>query len=205
MGDGFLDVDGNGSRLIACGNKPGLFTLLKFVSAPKPALLSQAISRDRIVCIPLLLLSAITLLLLPGCGGSYAIRGKVIQGPMPMIAVVSSSDPRLSEDDPSGAGAVIEGIFEPENRIDRRSLGRVVAGPDGAFALPVDALGAGFLQYEAALIVRREGFQGAMETIALPNRRQRVLIVLPRGRDTLRVPENYLDQTLRDAAPYLED
>ena len=74
----------------------------------------------------------------------------------------------------------------------------------GYFSIPVSAMGSGFLEYEAMLIARREGHQGTMRTIDLPRSSQRVLITLPLGRDSLRVPEGFLDQTLRDAKPYLE-
>ena len=71
--------------------------------------------------------------------------------------------------------------------------------------MPVNAGGAGFLEYEAMLIVRREGHQGTMRTIRLPRSGQRVLITLPLGPDTLRVPKRFLDEVMLDAKPYLEE
>lgn len=44
-----------------------------------------------------------------------------------------------------------------------------------------------------------------MRTIDLPRSSQRVLITLPLGADTLRVPERFLDQALQDAKPYFEE
>jgi hypothetical protein len=141
---------------------------------------------------------------LVGCG-SYAIQGRVVRGSVASIEVVSKDDPRLNDDNPTGGGAVVEGIFEPETPTEMQRLRPVVTNGQGFFALPVDAAGAGFLEYEATLIARREGHQGVMQTIDLPQSSRRVLITLPLGQDTLRVPERYLDEALRDARPYLEE
>lgn len=153
-------------------------------------------------------LSALALLLvtciLTGCS-SYAIQGRVVRGSVASIQLVDKSDPRLNEDNPTGGGAVIQGILEPDTPSERKSLGQVITNGQGSFALPVDALGSGFLEYEAMLIAQREGHQGVAKTIDLPRRGQRVLITLPLGQNTLRVPGGILDETLRDAKPYLED
>lgn len=143
-------------------------------------------------------------LLLTGCG-SYAIQGRVVRGSTASIQLVSADDPRLNENNPTGGGAVIQGILEPDTPSETRPLGQVVTNGQGWFKLPVDAVGSGFLEYQAALIARREGHQGIMQTIDLPRRGERVLIVLPLGQDTLKVPKSFLDQALRDASPYLKD
>lgn len=139
-----------------------------------------------------------------GCG-SYAIQGRVVAGSIASIQLVNKDDARMQENNPSGGGAVVQGIFEPNTPSDTKSLGQIVTDGQGFFALPVDAVGSGFLEYEAILIAQREGHQGAMNTIELPRSGQRVLITLPRGRNTLRVPERFLDEAMREAKPYLED
>lgn len=143
-------------------------------------------------------------LFLTGCQ-NYAIQGRVVRGSVASIQLIDRSDPRLSEDNPTGGGATVKGVFEPDTPTETQTLRQVVTDGQGHFAIPVDALGSGFLEYEAILIARRQGHQGAMQTIDLPRRGQRVLITLPLGKDTLRVPEGFLDRTLRDAEPYLED
>ena len=148
-----------------------------------------------------LLLITLTLV---GCG-SYAIQGRVVRGSVASIQLVDSDDPRLKENNPTGGGAVVQGILEPDTPSEMQPLGEFVTNGQGWFKIPVDALGSGFLEYEAALIVRREGHQGVMKTIDLPRRGQRVLITLPLGRDTLRVPKSFLDQALHDATPFLEE
>ena len=155
---------------------------------------------DTIRALPLLL----GLLMLAGCSG-YAIEGRVVRGPSPSVMVVDSDDPRLTELNTTGSGAAIEGVLEPNTPTERQTLGRFVADEQGWFAIPVDAIGSGLLEYEALLIARRDGNQGAMGTIELPRRGQRVLITLPLGADTLIVPESFRDQALRDARPYLDD
>ncbi|MEM9108587.1 MAG: hypothetical protein AAGC72_01030 [Planctomycetota bacterium] len=140
---------------------------------------------------------------LTGCG-SYAIEGRVVRGSMAMIQIIDKDDARMTENNPTGGGAVVQGILEPNTPSEIQSLGQVVTDGQGRFAIPVDALGSGFLEYEAMLIARREGHQGAMKTVDLPRRGQRVLITLPLGADTLRVPKGPLDEALRDAKPYLE-
>ena len=139
-----------------------------------------------------------------GCG-SYAIQGRVVRGASPSIQLVDADDPRLTESNPTGGGAVVQGVLEPNTPADMKSLGQHVTDGQGWFAIPVDAIGASVLEYEAMLIARREGHQGVLATIELPRRGQRVLIILPLGRDTLRVPERFIDQAMRDARPYLEE
>lgn len=145
---------------------------------------------------------ALCLMPLTGCG--YAIQGRVVRGPVAEITVVDSSDPRLTEPNLTGGGAVIVGLLEPERPSDRRPLGKHVTDRQGRFKIPVDAFGSGLLEYEAQLIARREGHQAAVGTIPLPRRGERVLITLPLGEDRLNVPERFLDRALREAEPYLE-
>lgn len=150
--------------------------------------------------LPLLLVS----LILVGCS-SYAIQGRVLRGSSASIQIVDKNDSRFTEDNPTGGGAVIQGILEPNTPSEKQSLGQVVTDGQGRFSMPVNAAGSGFLEYEATLIARREGHQGTMRTIMLPRSGQRVLITLPLGADTLRVPKRLLDEVMRDAKPYLKD
>lgn len=141
--------------------------------------------------------------LLAGCGG-LAINGRVIRGPIADVQVVDADDPRLQMPNPTGGGAVVRAVLEPNTPSETRPLGKATSDGQGWFKIPVDAVGAGLLEYEVQLIARREGNQGAMATIPLPGRGQRVLVTLPLGRDTLVAPESFLDRTLRDAEPYLD-
>ena len=144
-------------------------------------------------------------LALTGCAGGYAIEGRVVRGSIANIQLVDKDDPRLAEPNPTGGGAVILAVYQPQTPTETKSLGRHVTNGQGRFRIPVDAFGAGFFEDQAQIIARRDGHQGAMATIDLPRRGQRVLITLPLGADTLKVPEDYLDRVLRDASPYLEE
>ena len=157
---------------------------------------------DSSVAIVLMMLFAFTL---TGCGGGYAIEGRVVRGSIANIQLVDKDDPRLVEDNPTGGGAVIMAVYQPQTPTETKSLGRHITNGQGRFSIPVDAFGAGFFEDQAQIIARRDGHQGAMATIGLPRGGQRVLITLPLGADTLQVPEDYLDRVLRDASPYLEE
>jgi len=154
------------------------------------------------IAIGLAVLSALSLL--GGCSQSYSIQGRVVRGATAEVLLVDKDDPRLTEPDSSGGGAVILAVLEPNTPTETQSLGRHVSNGQGWFAIPVDAFASGLLEYEAQIVVRREGNQGVMDTFKLPRGGKRVLVTLPLGRDTLVVPGSFLDQTLRDAKPYLE-
>jgi len=146
----------------------------------------------------------LSMLALTGCS-SYQIQGRVIRGPVAAVTIVDGDDPRLSEPNMTGGGATIQATLQPDTPTETMDLGTHTTDGQGRFSIPVNAFGSGFLEYEAQLVGRREGNQGAMATIDLPRRGQRVLITLPMGRDTLIVPERFRDSALRDAAPYLEE
>lgn len=144
-------------------------------------------------------------MLLSACSGPYEIKGRVVRGSIAMIQVVPGDDARLKEENPTGGGAVIEAVLEPNTPTERLDLGRHITDGQGYFAIPVDAFGASILEYEALIIARRAGNQGAMKMIELPRRGRRVLITLPQGVDDLVVPESEIDRALRDAKPYLDN
>lgn len=155
-----------------------------------------------------MLLACVVLLcagpMLAGCGG-YAIKGRVIRGPVASVQVVSRDDARLTEPNATGGGASVSAVLEPDTPTERRDLGKHLADEQGWFAIPVDAFGSGFLEYEARLLARRRGNQGAVGKVPLPGKRQRVLITMPLGADTLEAPSRLRDEVLRDAEPYLRD
>lgn len=135
--------------------------------------------------------------LLTGCG-RYELRGKVIGGSVSAISFVEADDPQLHA--PGLDAATIELTLDP------RSLGRKVvasgpANPDGSFTIPVDQLGAGWLEYEFGLVVRCPGHDSAVEFFRLPSRGKRVLVTLARGLDRYRPRED----PLKDTETFLRD
>jgi len=146
----------------------------------------------------------VTGVLLVGCGSGYAIQGRVVRGPVADVQLVDKDDPRLTEANGSGGGAVVQAVLEPQTPSETKDLGRHVTDGQGRFAIPVNAVGAGLLEYEAQVVARRDGHRGAMSLVPLPRGSQRVLITLPVGKDTLVVPERFIDRVRRDAEPYLD-
>ncbi|MFI4861673.1 MAG: hypothetical protein ACIAXF_13460 [Phycisphaerales bacterium JB063] len=139
-----------------------------------------------------------------GCAGGYVLQGKVVEGPVAEVLVLDADDPRFTRENYTGAGATVEAVFEPSRGIGRERLGRFTADEDGLFFVPIDEAGAGLLMYEIELLARHRGHQAAVATIPVPGRGKRVLITLPVGADTLQRPTDIVDETLRDARPYLE-
>ena len=132
---------------------------------------------------------------LTGCG-PYTLRGLVVDGPDPGAWVVSPDDPRLESVGVPDASITL--VLDPRS-LGRKELGRFLSDSEGRIAIPVDVLGAGFLEEDFGLVVRRAGFQTLDETIRLPSGDNRLLVVLKRGPDTYRPPTD----PFREARPYL--
>lgn len=120
--------------------------------------------------------------MLPSCG-PYTIRGRVIEGDASYVAVVDKDDHRLDVPRESGvAGALLRLQLDP-GRINRRKIAEETSGQDGAFSLPIDEFGAGVLQLEGGLLVRRTGFKAAEGVFTIPDDKKRILVILAPGRD----------------------
>jgi hypothetical protein len=142
-----------------------------------------------------------------GCGGGYQLRGTVVDGSdpsvrmsLPAVMVVRADDPRLSS--PGVASATVALTLDPQS-MKPIEAGSTASGGDGRFALPVGH-GAGFLEYQAQVLVRRAGHQTAIGTIPLPRGNQRLLVILPSGKDTWRKPVDFVDETFEMGRPYME-
>lgn len=142
--------------------------------------------------------------MLAGCN-SYAIKGRVVRGPIPAVQIVSSSDYRLKETNGTGSSAEVIAVLEPDTPTERKDLGRFITDAQGRFSIPVDAFGSGFLEYEAQFIATRDGNQGAIGKIPLPGSGQQVLITLPLGENNIKAPERFIDSVIREAEPYLDN
>jgi len=134
----------------------------------------------------------------------YAVRGVVIAGDAPSVQWVVPDDPRLAA--PGLASARVTAWLDPD-RLSPEKVGEVTTDGAGRFALPIDAAGAGVLIMEVEVRGQRPPDHGsATAVLDLPRRSQRLLITLTPGPDTNPRPVgNVLDQTLRDAEPFLKD
>lgn len=116
--------------------------------------------------------------LLVGCGPSYQLQGKVIEGDISFITVVSQDDPRL--DGPGIAGVSIKLVSDP-NKLNKETLGEVISSGDGSFTIGIDLVGAGFFRYDAGISAERKGYEYTMSQFKLPSGDRRVLIMLRSG------------------------
>lgn len=137
-----------------------------------------------------------------GCE-TYQLRGKVVSGVSSSIEVVGKDDERLAG--PGISGAQVKGWIDPE-RLDREQLPTRSTSPDGTFAVPVSATGAGLLEYDVWLTASAVRRASASETFRLPGSDRRVLITLGPGdgRPVTRYGDP-LRETLELAEPYLND
>lgn len=138
----------------------------------------------------LFLLACLSTLTLGACS-AHQVRGVVVVGQQSSVQLVHKSDPRL-EGEPV-AGANISAIIDPQS-LDRSRLPAVLSDPLGAFAIPVDEFGAGWLDYELGILARRDSFAPAEGFVKLPGGDTRVLIVLAPGRDTHRSGDSAYDE-----------
>lgn len=117
---------------------------------------------------------------LTGCSG-YKLEGRVIAGDASYITIVDRDHPMLS--DGRGLGGASLHLQENPGRLNATSLARTVSNPDGTFSIPVDLLGAGMLQHDVGLFVRRTGSEPAELPFRLPGKGKSVLVVLKSGED----------------------
>ena len=117
---------------------------------------------------------------------------------------VAEDDPRL--DGPGLASARIMAWLDPD-RLSPEKVGEVTSDGVGRFALPINEPGAGLLMMEVEVRGQRPPDHGsASKVLELPHRGQILLITLKPGPDTDPRPAgNVLDQTLRDAEPFLKN
>jgi predicted small secreted protein len=125
---------------------------------------------------------------LAGCS-TYQLRGKVVEGPASEIRIVEADDPQLQR--PAVSGVRIEATLDPQS-LARKTLSPVTTNEAGEFALPIDELGAGMLEYEVQVLARRPGYKHAAEFVQVPGASKRLLIVLAPGVDRYVAPEDPL-------------
>lgn len=141
----------------------------------------------------LLILTAATLLggMLTACsGGVYRVQGRVIEGPRSMVLVVPDDDPRLQQ--PGVAGAAIDLMIDPQS-LGRKPGGSEVSMPDGSFAVPVSQFGAGLLEFQLGVTAFRNGYSPTEQTVVMPNFNKRLLIMMIKGHNSYRRPEDPFD------------
>jgi len=124
-----------------------------------------------------LVLGAVTTLC-AACGSGYQLRGKVIEGDISFIAVVSKDDPRL--DGPGIPGVTVVLVNDP-NKLSKETLGTGISDGQGDFSIGAGLVGAGFFRYDAGVTAERRGYEYATSQFNLPASDRRVLIMLRPG------------------------
>ncbi len=138
-------------------------------------------------------LSVAACIVLCGCK-DYALQGRVVQGPASYAMVVDAGDPRLAADGIPGVTVRLQ--LEP-GTLQRETMAHEVSDQDGAFSLPVDKAGAGFLIFEAGVLARRPGYTPAYGVFRLPRKSKRLLVMMAPGQDS-QPPDDEQDQIQRD-------
>ncbi len=131
-----------------------------------------------------------------GCGG-YVLTGRVVEGAASEVAVVRGDDPRLAG--PPIGGASVRIMLDPQS-LGGELVGTVSTGEDGRFAVPIDATGAGVLEYDVLVEVRASERDSAYRVLPLPPNKRTVLVTLAPGRDRLPPPQT---DPLQDVERYM--
>jgi hypothetical protein len=138
---------------------------------------------------------------LSGCSG-YQMRGVVVEGARSTVMVVDEDDPRLTQGHAVPL-ATIEVTLDPD-RLSRKDMPPETSDVDGRFAVTVDEPGAGYLEYEARILVRRAGHDTAVKDLRIPGPRQRLLVTLVNGEDKYEPkPPDVLEETMKMGEPYM--
>lgn len=134
-------------------------------------------------------------LLAGGCG-SYKLQGRVVEGDYTGVEIVGRDDERLSG---RGVSGVMLRLMTDPTRPNRRVVGETVSNGTGDFAMPVDVMGAGFLEIDAGLTTHKRGYETADGFFRLPGSGRRVLVTVrpgsPREDDPFRSED--VDEMLR--------
>jgi hypothetical protein len=130
---------------------------------------------------------------LTGCE-SYSLQGVVVEGKSSQVLVVDKNDSRLGM--PGLRDARIDVTIDPRTINPRKQA--VLTVEDGRFSMPINESGAGFLEYEAAMVIQHEGFVHIEHTMKLPGNNKRVLIIMKPGDDHYKPETNVVDESVRE-------
>ncbi len=137
--------------------------------------------RDRLVNILIACAILVTALSQTACSSGesgYHLKGKVVRGSESVILIVEEGDERMNF--PAIAGAALHLQLDP-GRLQAETLSTDTSRSDGTFSMKVDKFGAGWLQHDVGLFVRRDGFVPAELPFRLPSKSYRVLVMMTEG------------------------
>ncbi|MEM1424000.1 MAG: hypothetical protein AAGH64_08345 [Planctomycetota bacterium] len=128
---------------------------------------------------PALALFALACVALSAC--THQVRGVVRLGENSYVLVVDKDDPRLDQGD-AIVGASVTATVDPAS-LDSNRLSPVASDATGAFSIPVEDFGAGWLEYGFGVVARKPKHAPAEGFFPLPGSGERLLVVLARGND----------------------
>lgn len=114
-----------------------------------------------------------------GACSPYALQGRVVTGDVSYAALVDASDPRLTGG--TGVGGVEIELWTDPEKPNRERVSSAVSDGDGSFSLRVDEVGAGFLNYDCAIMTRGKGVEPVNHAFRLPPSSQRLLVIVKKG------------------------
>lgn len=121
------------------------------------------------------------MLVLSGCG-SYTMPGRVVSGPVSMIAFVDADDPQLADAPITSARIAV--IRDPD-RPGQDASAALMSRQDGSFTLELSEFGAGWMEEKWEISAAKPGYRTATIRAALPKSAagKHLLIVLTPGTD----------------------
>ena len=146
----------------------------------------------RIPCIVPVLAAAC---LLAGC--AYKLEGKVVEG-FGGYVVSDPQDPDCSK--PGVSGASVE-LVRDASTMNREVCGRATSRADGRFTIEVKGFGAGWMEEQWQLRVRRSGYENVFGEVDLPSSSDgRMLVVTMRRGKSAPFKEPESSKRLMDEA-----
>jgi len=132
-----------------------------------------------------------------GCG-SYAVRGKVIEGFDSGVLIVSADDPRLDE---PGVRQVRVMVHRDPDSLAQKVVASGTSDSDGFFNIELREFGAGWMDEYWLIETSRSNYSNVVETIRLPanSNRSRLLIIVAPG---TQLPSEYRDELWEDYRRY---
>jgi hypothetical protein len=133
-----------------------------------------------------------------GCGGGYALRGKVVEGNASIITVTDRSDGQLQH---TGISGVQIRIYRNPGRLNQELIASGVSQADGRFEIPIRAFGAGWMDEEWLIETYRSSYRNAEMMLRLPanTNKRPLLIMLARGQAA---PFRGRDDVIREIERY---
>ena len=145
-------------------------------------------------CLVLPLIGAAQLLLVSTGCSEYRLRGLVVAGDVQRVLVVDKHDPRLDQE--GLPDAVLDLTLDPSSMRPKR-LGSGMTDARGKFDIPIDAAGAGFLDYELSLLCSVEGYGSVYQIIQRPSGRRRLIVMLVKGGRSIEPTDDALTESMK--------